>query len=790
MRLNKTKQAKGGAWALMLIAALAICGYPSSTVFAFEYHHVDSCHVCHNLHSFGGSNLKLIWEVIQTPNSGPKPVVFTATTGPNSYADGDAVYDGVCEVCHTLNQHHLNDGSDNTDHFDGEQCTDCHTHGNEFAPPFAQAHKTHVHDAKGPHLDCTDCHADPLQFDPTIFADGLDFQNTTVCDSCHSPGGDYDGIADPVIGAKSNWTEGVYENDQLKAGKEKWCVGCHDDAPSLIANVSAPNIAGDEDAVTPYGAGWGFYKTGHGLPSSEVYPSSGGKGAGRECLDCHDAGMSHIDGDARTYAADGDYLTWDPASAGYQNGYRLKDIAGGYEGKYPMHIPRTGHVFPPGFRESQEFALCFSCHDENNLYNGGDPVTGEGATTNFRNNLDGTWTSLHNLHTDGRNGPFGPTTPQYDSDFDGVAESRISCPACHNVHGSPSPAMVRHGELISTPGTTDKVPSLDFQYTPEGTYPVLGDSTGGKTRFIGGGPGNPAKNGVCNMCHNDQTIYTRSPVFGTPPDTPSNLTPLDGATSVETTPLLTSSAYADPDPTDLHQASQWQVTTTLGDYSTPVYDSGASADLTSHQVVAALNNATAYYWRVRHQNSTGAWSDFSTETTFSTVAGGAGQSVSLNPSGVVNAGAYTPNTGSTWASALDSDDGDASYVKLCCTSPSQTFTVSMDDPVGLGGTTIQAVTIHISARYLAGPWPGAVPYLANVDVGYKTGTSTTWSGSVALDTSGNYNQVISQTFTTDSDGGPLDLADIDNLQITVKRQTSGPPLLRVTEIRAEVDFTY
>lgn len=779
----------------MLFAALAICSFFSSTLFAdevFEFHNVDNCTVCHGALPDGGSgNLSYIGDYIQTPNSGLKRVIFTSNSGANSYADGDDVYNGVCEVCHTKNEHHLNDGSDNTEHFDGMRCTLCHRHGKEFAPPFAQAHKTHVHGNKGPRLECNGCHADPFQFGPTIFADGGDFQETTVCNDCHSPGGDYDGIFDPIIGAKNNWAEGIYDNDQLKLGKEKWCVGCHDKAPSMIANVLAPNIAGDEEAVTPYGTGWGFFKTGHGLPNSEVYPTSGVKGADRLCLDCHDSTMNHIDGNARTYTADGSYLNWDPASASYQDGYRLKNISGGYEGKYPMHIPRTGHVYPPGFRESQEFALCFSCHNENNFYNGGDPITGEGATTNFRTNIDGIWTSLHNLHTDGRNGPFGPETPQYDSDYDGIADSRISCPACHNVHGSPSPVMVRHGELISTPGTSDKVPSLDFKYAPLGTYPMLGDSTGGETRFIGGGPGNPAKNGVCNMCHNDRVAYARTPMASsTPPDTPSNLTPQDDENSVETTPWLIASAYSDLGQDNIHQASQWQITTTSGDYSSPAYDSGANSDLTSHQVATPLENATTFFWRVRYLNSSGAWSDYSNETTFSTAMGEPGEFVNLYPSGELYSGGYLLSDGSTWASALDSNDGDTSYVHICCTAPGMFFGVNMDDPIGLEDATIHSITLHISARYLEGSWPNAAPYLGYVDVGYRTGASPQWSGQMALDTSGNYNLVASQTFTTDSDGGPLDITDIKNLQVGVKRNISGAPILRVTEVRVEVDYSY
>jgi len=771
-----------------LVFALFLCPLGSAQG---EYHHVSDCYVCHDLYSFGGANLSLIGEVIQTPNSGPKPVIFTARTGLNSYADGDGIYDGVCEVCHTRNGHHNNDGHDNTEHFDGERCTQCHGHGKEFAAPFAWAHKTHLTADKGPHLSCRDCHGDPLQLQPTLFADGLEFAETGVCDSCHSPEGDYDGVNDTVIGAKSNWAEGVYDDyNNLNPGKEKWCVGCHDGAPSTIDGVLAPNIAGDEGAVTLYGAGWGFYKSGHGLPGDRVYPASGAKGAGKGCLDCHDASKGHIDGEPRTYSADGNYLTWDPASGGYQEGYRLKDVAGGYGGKYPMHIPRTGHVYPPGFRESAEFALCFECHDESKLYNGGDPVTGDGAATNFRNNVGGAWISLHDLHTDGRNGPWGPTTPQYDSDYDGVADSRISCPACHNVHGSPSPVMLRHGELISTMGTLDKVPSLNFQYTPEGTYPLLGDSAGGKIGTIGG-IGSLYKNGVCNMCHSDRSAYTRPPVTGTPPDTPVNLTPVANETNVDLAPLLTASAYNDPDPGNTHRASQWQISATSGDYGAPIYDSGPGSDLTSHQVAVWLNTGTTYYWRVRYQNIAGAWSGYSQETSFTTLGGGAPTTLTLMPSGLVdNGGGFSVTPGSTWADVLDEDDGDASYVYLCCTDPYQSFTVDLDDPVGLQGAVITGVTVHVSARATTGPQQYASPYMAwyGVNIGYQSGTAIQWSGGLTLDRSGNYKQISTQTFTTDSDDGPLDLEDINNLRVSVRRDISGNNQLMVTRIWAEVDY--
>ena len=66
--------------------------------------------------------------------------------------------------------------------------------------------------------------------------------------------------------------------------------------------------------------------------------------------------------------------------------------------------------------------------------------------------------------------------------------------------------MIRHGELISTPGTTDKVPAFAFAYLDAGYNPnsntILEDSTGGRMRYISAV--------VCFMCHGDIPYY-RSP---------------------------------------------------------------------------------------------------------------------------------------------------------------------------------------------------------------------------------------------------------------------------------------
>ncbi len=122
---------------------------------------------------------------------------------------------------------------------------------------------------------------------------------TSVCAQCHSQGGPYNGV-DSVgesVGAKDNWgTGGVYQDGStLKAGKEKWCVGCHDDAPPTINGGTAPTVGGDN-------LNYGFFTSGHGLDSGSQYDKyalgdgAGNQGASKNCTDCHDLAWTHLNG--------------------------------------------------------------------------------------------------------------------------------------------------------------------------------------------------------------------------------------------------------------------------------------------------------------------------------------------------------------------------------------------------------------------------------------------------------------------------------------------------------------
>lgn len=116
-----------------------------------------------------------------------------------------------------------------------------------------------------------------------------------------------------------------------------------------------------------------------------------------------------------------------------------------------------------------------------------------------------------------------------------------------------------------------------------------------------------------------QVKYLSAISLNTVPNTPSNSAPSNGATRVSTTPTLTSSAFSDPNAGDTHSASQWQITTTSGNYGSPVFDSGTdTTNKTSIAVSPALSEGTTYYWHVRHQDNNSGWSSYSSETSFTT----------------------------------------------------------------------------------------------------------------------------------------------------------------------------
>jgi hypothetical protein len=108
-----------------------------------------------------------------------------------------------------------------------------------------------------------------------------------------------------------------------------------------------------------------------------------------------------------------------------------------------------------------------------------------------------------------------------------------------------------------------------------------------------------------------------------PPDTPSLISPVNGATDVNLTPTLQASAFYDPD-SDFHANTQWQVDNN-SDFTSPEWDSGESYAASTQATVPSgrLSYSTNYYWRVCYKDNRGAWSDWSSSRFFTTISIGA-----------------------------------------------------------------------------------------------------------------------------------------------------------------------
>ena len=131
-----------------------------------------------------------------------------------------------------------------------------------------------------------------------------------------------------------------------------------------------------------------------------------------------------------------------------------------------------------------------------------------------------------------------------------------------------------------------------------------------------------------NNQSNPSSFYTIGSATGAP-DTPTNSTPTNGATSQNRNTTLTASAFSGNGTT--HSQSQWLVGTDSG-VSTLVWDSGATSGNLTSVIVNTTNGtfsgvlsgktrlsfSTTYYWKVRYKDNNGSWSSYSSPTSFST----------------------------------------------------------------------------------------------------------------------------------------------------------------------------
>jgi hypothetical protein len=119
-----------------------------------------------------------------------------------------------------------------------------------------------------------------------------------------------------------------------------------------------------------------------------------------------------------------------------------------------------------------------------------------------------------------------------------------------------------------------------------------------------------------------KNLYAISEAAASPeqPARPQNLSPEDDSTHVSTIPILKSSEFQHPDLEAEHVASHWRIRTEAGNYDDPVLSPVSTSSLTLFAIPShLLEHDTIYYWQVRHKDNDGLWSDWSEETSFTTL---------------------------------------------------------------------------------------------------------------------------------------------------------------------------
>ncbi len=220
------------------------------------------CPTCHTVHTGQTTNVRLIREVVNTPNSGPKRVRFTfddvvggtnpgdkagdfpnrlGYLGDRSGADNAPYDDGICEVCHTKTAHHRNNtsGGDHT-HYAAYRCVACHQHSEGFMvneQDCLSCHSLALGQRRAVARDFARSDSHPLTYDRTALTNP-DRNNCLICHQERAGAPNHgDGVVnwtpDPDRSGTAEW-KGVYDS--------WWCVDCHDgETQGVLGSRTAPD---------------------------------------------------------------------------------------------------------------------------------------------------------------------------------------------------------------------------------------------------------------------------------------------------------------------------------------------------------------------------------------------------------------------------------------------------------------------------------------------------------------------------------------------------------------------
>lgn len=171
----------------------------------------DACAGCHDTH--GTSNLSSI----RTTINGESVQFTNGSTGFRvTVANGNGVYNGLCQVCHTKVKYFKRNAAPDLNHNGGKNCLNCHSHKGIPSAPYAFA----------PNGDCGTCHGYPPVKTMTGFGTADNYLDAKLED--YSGGGGAHSVA------------GHLPMTIVKGAGSSSCLNCHNDFNNTHNNGSTP----------------------------------------------------------------------------------------------------------------------------------------------------------------------------------------------------------------------------------------------------------------------------------------------------------------------------------------------------------------------------------------------------------------------------------------------------------------------------------------------------------------------------------------------------------------------
>jgi hypothetical protein len=422
----------------------------------------QGCSVCHNPHSqeqnnvFGTDYGMFVKEYIcydndETGDRFEEFVEFTSPTGTGSFADGPPYIENVCNMCHTMTNHHQRGGTapGGQDHNNGADCMECHPHGDGFAPtggvPVAP-HNTQLF------LDnCDYCHVTDAQGNIDFGAPIPD----TNCDRCHTPNGTLKQQfpLDPPDGF------GTAPDVITHQGRD--CVGCHllmtDSGNLKLVKTDLSAVGGGTNIVFTARTGENSFADGtppyddnvcntchtmtnhHRNDSSQPFPNQDHNN-GQDCAGCHPHSQAFTPilpnpvspHDSQLFLDNCDYCHVTDAQSNIDFSATIPDMKcnqchtpdGSLKQQFPLDPPDgfgtapdvLAHTDANGSGKYQYTNACVTCHE---------PMFGTTNIAHVRTDLSaaGGGTNIVFTARTGENS-FADGTPPYDDNV---------CNTCHTM---------------------------------------------------------------------------------------------------------------------------------------------------------------------------------------------------------------------------------------------------------------------------------------------------------------------------------------------------------------------